>query len=342
VRKFFGRAFLSAALLGCAGLSYADDANSPTGAENGDVTYESSKNDSCTYHCCQCDCECLGSCLDNTTVFAGFDVYKSVGDRITNINGGTGGLTNSFGAVTGFNTGFGLGESDIRGQFGASYGVYDFRGRLALVPQATDVEEQQFSTTGVYKRGDILHGDAWSYGAVVDQLHFNNWGVNANEIDLGQVRGIVGYALNGCTEVGGWGTAHVWDDNAAVTVAGAPGVRREVRAANQLNAYVANNYAFGGQTMFYVGGFDGADIQAWQFGGAGEAPLSNYLSLYGNFNYAVPSAGAGPNGSGEEQFNIQLGIAYFIGGKAQSRSVTGQRGLPLLDVANNSTFLITD
>jgi len=275
--------------------------------------------------------------------FAGFDTFKSIGDRLTNINGGTGSLTGSFGAVTGVNMGFGIGESSIRGQVGASYGVYDFEGRIRLVPQATDPEEQQFSTSGIYKRGDMLCGcDPWSYGVVVDQIHFNNWGINANEIDLGQVRGIVGYALNPATEVGAWGTAHVWDDDAAVTVAGAPGVRREVRAANQLNGYVRSNFAFGGSVMLYAGGFDGADIQAWQFGGAGDAPLSNYLSLYGNFSYQVPSAGAGPNGSGEEQFDIQVGIAYYIGGKAQSRSVTGQRGLPLLDVANNSTFLITD
>ena len=132
--------------------------------------------------------------------------------------------------MTGVNMGFGVGESSIRGQIGGSYGVYDFRGRLAIVPQATDVEEQQFSTTGVYKRGDMLHDcDPWSYGVVVDQLHFNNWGVNANEIDLGQVRGIVGYALNGCTEVGGWGTAHVWDDDAAVTVAGGRAAQRDSR-----------------------------------------------------------------------------------------------------------------
>ena len=125
-------------------------------------------------------------------------------------------------------------------------------------------------------------------------------------------------------------------------LAGAPGVRRTVRAANQLNGYLRGNTPFGGSLMGYVGGFDGADIQAWQFGATGDAPLSNWFSLYGNFNYAVPSASAGPNGSGEEQFAMQFGVAYYFGGKAVSRTVTGQRGLPLLDVANNSSFLITD
>jgi hypothetical protein len=285
----------------------------------------------------------MGSCCDNTVIFAGADLFKSIGDRLTNINGGTGSLTDSFGLVTGFNTGFGVGESPFRGQVGASYGVYDLRGRIRLVPQATSPEEQQFSTTGIYKRGDMANaGDPFSFGVVVDQLHFNNWGINANEIDLGQLRGIVGYALNGWAEIGAWGATPLWDDNAAITTAGVPGVRREVRAANQLNGYVRGNSAFGGSLMLYAGAFDRADIQAWQFGATGDVPLSNYFGVYGNFNYAVPSAGAGPNGSGEEQYNVACGLTYFIGGKAVSPSVTGQRGLPLLDVANNGSFLITD
>jgi hypothetical protein len=109
-----------------------------------------------------------------------------------------------------------------------------------------------------------------------------------------------------------------------------------------MNAYLRGNTTRGGSLMGYVGTFDGADIQDWQFGATGDAPLSNWVSLYGNFNYAVPSARSGPAGSGEEQFAMQIGIAYFFGGKAVSPSVTGQRGLPLLDVANNSSFLITD
>ncbi len=94
--------------------------------------------------------------------------------------------------------------------------------------------------------------------------------------------------------------------------------------------------------MAYAGAFDRADVQAWQLGLAGQAPLSCNWSLYGDFNYAAPDASPGPNGSGKEQYNIQFGLAYYFGGKAVSRSVTGQQGLPLLNVASNSSFLITD
>ena len=184
--------------------------------------------------------------------------------------------------------------------------------------------------------------DPLSYGMVVDAFTARNWGINANSIDLGQLRGVVSYALDERFEIGGFGTANLWKDRAAVTVAGAPNLLREIRAANQLNGYIRGNTSFGGSLMAYAGGFDGAAIQAWQFGLTGQAPLSSWFSLYGNFNYAVPSASAGPKGSGEEQFNMQFGLAYYFGGKAVNKSVTGRKGLPLLNVANNGSFLITD
>jgi hypothetical protein len=364
VRKFIGRACVSAALIGWSGWSYAVESSVADGvgvAEQVSVAEEfsaasltasevmldgsleaASHCDSLDETCCDSGCAGMGSFLDNTVIFSHAENYKSIGDRLTNINGGTGSLTSSFGGVTGFNTGFGVGESALRGQVGASVGVYDLRGRLRLVPESNTTEEQGFFTTGLSRRGDIQNGDPWSFGTVVDAFAADDWGINANSIDLGQVRGIIGYALSERFEIGGWGTAQLWDDQAAVTVAGAPGVRRTVRAANQTNAYLRGNTTRGGSLMGYAGVFDGADIQAWQFGATGDAPLSNWVSLYGNFNYAVPSASAGAAGSGEEQFAMQLGIAYFFGGKAVSPSVTGQRGLPLLDVANNSSFLITD
>ena len=64
--------------------------------------------------------------------------------------------------------------------------------------------------------------------------------------------------------------------------------------------------------------------------------------MYGNFNYAAPGASAGPRGSAEEQYSIQVGLICYFGGKAVSPTVTGQQGLPLFNVANSGSFLITD
>jgi hypothetical protein len=284
-----------------------------------------------------------GGILANTYVWVGADSYKSLGERITNINGGTGALTGSFGAVGGFNSGFGFGDSPVRFQAGASYGIYDFKGRIRLVPDATDTERQTFVTAGIYKRGDMsAERDPISWGVVYDIFRAERWGVNANDINLSQVRGVLGYALNESTEVGVWGTVGVNDDRAAVTVAGAPGVRRTIHAMNQANFYVKQNFAFGGQVTGYVGVLDGADIGKWQVGLLGQIPLSPTWSAFANANYVVPHTASGPTGSGQEQFNVSVGLAYYFGGNAQNPSVTGNKGLPLLDVANNRTFLISD
>ncbi len=285
-----------------------------------------------------------GDWRDNTYLWGGGDVYKSIGERITNINGGVGALTSSFGTVGGFNTGFALGDSNIRGQIGASLGVYDYKGRIALGgPNSNQAETQTFFTAGVYKRGDMLNDcDRVSWGLVFDNFSASQWGVNSNEITLGQMRGVFGYALNERTEIGMFGTMHLYDDNAAVTVAGAPGVLRPIRAMNQANSYIKRNTAFGAQLTGYVGILDRADIGDWQFGLIAQVPVSHNWSVYSNFNYVAPSVRPGPTGSGEEQFNASVGLVYFFGGKSVSSTVSGQRGLPLLNVANNGSFLVTD
>lgn len=285
--------------------------------------------------------------LPGAYVWLGADTFKSVGDRITNINGGTGALTGSFGAVGGVNAGLSLGSSNIGLQAGASFGVYDPKGRLRIVPDSTAPETQAFVTAGVYRRSNMSKQDTTfldriSGGIVVDHLIGKNYGVNANDISLSQVRGIVGVALNESTEVGVWGTVPLNTDMAAVTVAGAPGVRREIRAMTQGNLYLKHNFDFGGTVSGYVGILDGADIGKWQVGLNGQMPLSDSWSTYASANYVVPHTASGPIGSGQEQFSASFGLSYYFGGKASSQTVSGRRELPLLDVASNRTFLITD
>lgn len=346
MRRFLACAFLFAVLLAWTATSRGETYDIEFGSSEFTTSeFESSESaigggDVCDD--CLVGCDCIGDWRDNTYVWLAGDTYKGLGDRITNINGGTGALTGSFGIVGGFNTGFALGESRIRGQIGGSYGIYDLMGRIRLVTQDVEAEEQVYFTTGFYKRGDILHGDAISWGVVFDAFHGNQWGVNANTVDLGQIRGIAGYAVNDWTEIGVFGTLHVYDDNAAVTVAGAPGVLTPIRAMNQANLYLRKTSVYGGQVMFYAGVMDNADICDWQFGFNGLAPLSECCSLYGNFNYVIPSASQGPIGSGQEQFDFSVGLVYYFGNKASSPSVTGYRGLPLLPVANNGSFLVTD
>lgn len=282
--------------------------------------------------------------VSTSYVFAAAETYKSIGERITNINGGTGALTSSFGAVAGFNSGFEFGDTTIGVQGGASWGVYDFKGRIRLVPESTQTERQYYYTVGVYRRGDMSVGTFWdrfSGGVVYDSFKASQWGVNANEISLSQFRYTAGFALLPSTEIGIWGTRADKNDRAAITVAGAPGLLTPIHAMRQTNYYLKHVFDFGGQIMAYYGNFDSADIAKRQYGVAAQAPLGPNWSVFANANYVVPRTPDGPTGSGQEQFSASVGIAYYFGGNAQSPTVSGIKGLPMLDVASNRTFLIS-
>jgi len=293
-----------------------------------------------------CGDECVGNWRDNTEVWIGGDAYKSIGDM------GIAGFAptpytngNSFGAVTGFNTGLALGDSRVRAQVGASYGAYDFKGRnLGQAPfgiKGDSLEQQVYVTFGLYKRSDVCCDERLSWGVVYDYFSGHQWGWAANEVSLGQFRGIAGYAINECNELGVWGTMNTNDDSVALTFPiGA--ANTTVRAMNQMNAYWRHNWAFGGNSMMYIGAFDQADVASWQLGMLNTAPLGHSVSLYGNFNYVVPGAATGIFGAAEEQWNASVGLVYYLGGKAVSSTVSGNQGLALLPVANNGSFLITN
>ena len=282
---------------------------------------------------CQDRCECLGDWRANSLFWAGADAYKSLGDSAQPPGVATG-FMNSAGVVGGFNTGFRLGNSRVRGQLGASYGIYDLKGRDTFSTSSS--EQQTFVTAGLYKRSDVCNDDRISWGAVYDQFFGHQWGLQAGEVYLSQFRGIAGYALSESNEVGVWGTVHTNTDNTVT------GFATPLRAMNQANVYWRHNYDFGGQTMAYVGGVDRADVGSWLIGVLGQAPLNDSTSIYTNVTFAFPGSKTGPVGSNELEWNLGAGLMYSWGGKAVSSSVSGQKGLPLLPVANNGSLLITN
>ena len=286
-----------------------------------------------TCNCAPACCDCIGNWRDNTVVWLGGDAYKSIGDSVQPPGPGAG-FMNSAGVVGGFNTGFGLGDSNIRGQIGASYGIYDLKGRDTVSPSSS--EQQTFVTAGFYKRSDVCCGDRISWGLVYDQFFAHQWGLRAGEVYLSQVRGIIGYALSESNEVGVWATWHTNTD-ASVT-----GFATPIRAMNQANLYWRHNYQFGASTMAYIGGVDPADLGSWQVGVLGQAPMSDTLSLYSNVTFAFPGSSTGAVGSNELEWNVGAGLAYSFGGKSVSPTVSGWKGLPLLPVANNGSLLITN
>ncbi|MEX2112589.1 MAG: DUF6666 family protein [Pirellulales bacterium] len=268
----------------------------------------------------------FGTWWDNTLVSFGGEAFKSLGDFY--FSGPFAfASTNSSGVVGSVNSAFQLLEgSPVRGQIGASYGIYDFKGRETV--SRNEPEQQLFVTLGVSKRSDVLHDDRLSWGIVWDQLAAFNWGALSRDETLGQVRSLVGWAVGPRDEIGFWGAYGVLETSF------------HLRAANQSNLFWRHNYDFGGQTMLWFGGNTVADA-SWLVGSFGEAPLSNALALYGNFTFSIPGASASPWGSVEELWAFGAGLTYYFGAKSVRPSVSGRQGLPLLPVANNGTFLPT-
>lgn len=279
-----------------------------------------------------CESDCYGCMAENTELLIGGDSYASLGDFPN------GGMGNSWGTVAGFNSAFGCFDSPIRGQVGATYGGYDFSGR-GSGNEAQSIEEQIYVTAGVSKRSNVAQGDRVSWGIVYDAFFTDNWGADSLELNVGQARGLVGFALNDCNEIGVWGTLSGERDPQTITGRG----NVTLRAMDQANAFWRHNYQYGASTMLYGGLIaNNADVGDWVVGLTGRAPLSDYISLYGNFNYVVPNVGAGVLGDQLDQWNVSFGLAFNFGGKAYSRNVSGPQGLPLMPVANNGSFLITD
>ena len=276
----------------------------------------------------------IGDWLDNTELFVAGDQYRNVGD--TNYLGI---LNTSVGARGGFNTGVGLGDwTAARLQLGMGLGLYDPKGRLNSPD--TGLERQFVTTLGFYKRSDVANGIRFSWGAVYDVFSAQNWGNFSQDITLGQIRLMGGWALGDTREVGLWGAIGTQNTFAwTATVFAVPG--QHLRPTDQLNIYYKKHWAFGADTQLYVGAINADDYGDWQIGFNGRAPMNERVSLYASANYVAPSDPMGMLGSTEEQWNFSVGMVLFLGRKAVAPDVSGQQGLPLLPVADNGSFLLT-
>jgi len=291
--------------------------------EKGDPCYDSCQ-EACGSCCDPCGCGGIGTWRDNTVLYLASDNWKDVGDID---------FPNNFGYRAGFNTGFRLGDSALRGQVGASYGGYDLKGNIARVFGPFDVEQQIFFTGGVYKRSDVYSGDRIAWGVVYDYMYDTRWGVVGNDEGVGQVRWQIGYAWDEDDEFGVWGAFRAQSD--IVPFFG------PIRAIDQTSMFWHHNWAFGGDTTFYVGAADSPS--SWVFGANGQVPLSDNAALFAATTFFVPGAATGTfNAQLYDTWNVTAGLCFFLGPKAVNDSVSGNAGLPLLNVADNGSFGIQD
>lgn len=283
--------------------------------------------------------QCKEGFFQNTLVFLAGDGWKNIFDDDDN---------NNFGFRTGFNSGIDLlGWRGVRGQFGMSYGAYDFHGReqpfQTILPDLRlsrddPVEQQVFATAGVFKRSMISCGDRVAWGGVYDLMTGRSMGELSDSLLLSQVRGYAGFALNQRNEIGTWMAFRLMDDFAVRQ-------RASVNVTDQANLFWHHTWQQGGDTMAYVGWADEpGDVVV---GLNGRVPLNNHVALFGNVHYIIPSTTGGDvhptlttvdDVFTQEAWNVSFGIVFYRGCKAISPDVSGFRSLPLLPVADNGTF----
>jgi hypothetical protein len=276
-----------------------------------------------------CDEAGCGGCWDNMYVFSAGDSWMGPIDDDD---------ANNFGMRFGFNLGMPL--SECRGigvQLGGSYGIYNFHGRDSGAEQSS-IEEQLFITAGVFKRADLCAPcpTQLSWGIVYDHLIADNIGEDAWEIGLGQIRWQCGYALSFSDEVGLMGSFRTGDDE----VDGTSNNEDATSAIDQGSVFWHHKWVWGTDTTVYTGITE--DVGAWIFGMRGEVPVSNCVSLFGGVHYILPStSGGGDNDQfAQEIWNVSVGVAYYPGGNAVSKSVAGRRWMPLMPVADNGSFAL--
>ena len=287
--------------------------------------------DSCCTDCCgnwnSCGpvapC-CLLPCmsLQNLQVLGGMQGFTGPLNR---------GSTGSFGFYEGFNQSMPLPCGCLCGQVGAQWTQSNLDGSF-FTPEE---RQQTFLTAGVFRRVDWgLQG-----GLVFDYLH-DEWDY---QLDLGQLRGEIGWRTDPCNEFGFWFTASVNDDSTGLRqlVDIGNGLTRIVNRqttveVNDLYAFYFRRYfACGGEGRLY-GGFTGNNQGL--FGGDALVPLGPCWSLQANALYVTSSHRDQFNERGflDETWNVSVGLVWTP--FASPNGCCPNYCRPLFNVAGNGTF----
>lgn len=270
--------------------------------------------------------------------FSGVESWRGVAD-------GAGPNNNGF--FSGLNAGMPIRGLDALGiglQAGFNSGVYDLMGRPTNgANEANQTQQQYFFTYGFFRRADCDR--PLSFGVVQDWSVNNNFGTTSNEPTLNQYRAQIAWATSACNEFGIWAT---WRDRTYTQAPGtAPG--RTFRAFNQTNFFWHRKWCYGGADSWVWLGFpsrsrldpvNGGTLGEIIAGGMFNVPINDRIAMFMNVNYMKPSARGGVPGSREETFDAGVGLAFYPGCTARSRTVAGRSWMPLMPVANNGNFFV--
>lgn len=268
-------------------------------------------------------------------VFFNYEAFRGVPD----------GNWSNFGLDTGVNAAYSLGRfsdwTGIGAQAGASIGVFDWAGTDYRLQNQGSAETQGYFTYGLFRRP--TENSRISAGVVQDWSINRNFSVFSQSPTLSQIRSQIGYATSASNDYGVWGTVHVINSTHNVPIFG-PVTWQSV---NQISGYWHHKWTeCGADTWLSVGA--PANTRLSGNGSLGDylvtvaalSPLSDVVSLNASATYMHQSGGQGGAAAREDAWNFMVGVNIYPMRNARSRTVAGQRWMPLMPVANNGSFLV--
>ncbi len=259
-------------------------------------------------------------------VIVGTTAFSNATNFLSSGTNTAGQIEGNFGFQEGFNFGNCL-PGLLGGQVGAQVGLRAIQSQLYGNSAGADTRHQLFATAGLFRRVDYgVQG-----GLVVDYLH-DDW---LPVVDLGQLRGELGFAFSPCHDAGFRFTSSLNTDHASARLAGATtptavslttldtyrffyrcGLGDEGRASAELNA-----------------GF--TDDRDALLGLSLTAPLHGCVGLSATTTYLLPHSGANP-AYANENWNMGLALVWSPG-----RAFGCDRDYyrPLFGVADNGSLL---
>ncbi len=273
----------------------------------------------CNTTCTSCQSTACGSWFDGLELFAGLDGSKQPQDFGVNAHFG-GRLHANWGIPIFHDSGIGI-------QLGTAVTQTEHAVAVTHALEGSSSRTQSFITAGVFQRSC----SGWNWGVVYDYLYEDDYDM----VSLSQLRGTISYELNECNEVGFIGMAPLngadadWAGNAVYLRPLAQGRffwRHWWQTGVQTTAWLGMSESHGQANAALGAGNETGEVIV--FGADFQAPLNDYLALYGEANFVTPA----DTGT----VDAFLGIAFYPGGGAwrwQRRQSTA-----LLPVAGSPSF----
>lgn len=257
----------------------------------------------------------------------GYDFFRSIPDGSWEGNTGAFASVNLWKKLPAKYCGLGM-------QLGASYGVYDWNGRLSS-PSGEDGSSQQqaFATVGIFRETPCESG--FNAGLVYDWMWTKNFGAFALDPKIDQLRFQGGYLLCCRNEFGIWGTLDLhWSRNSSFEIP------VTYRALSQVNAFWRHIFSNCAETMLWAGVpykrsllFSSGLAGKFIIGGSFRAPLTSRLEIEGHGSYMHPRSRSGSPKPLNYAANICIELKWSFG----DRACGAQSYMPL---GNNSNFLV--